>query len=420
MTTEPSKAESAAPVYVPTFDAFRGLAVLAIVVYHLILRSEWVPESGVLRSLFVTGPLSLDVLFLVSGFVLFLPVAVKGSLGRAGGFFLRRFARIAPAFYVSLLVILVLFPLLVQDPDSAGLPPRDALAVLYHALFIHNEVSIAFDAYYPGFGVNPAVWTLSVEIVFYLLLPLVAARYRRRPFLGLAIAVLITVAWRILLDPGTNYLENAINPSDLHQVWKQFPLFAVDFAAGMTTAVLYVDVVRGRRLQVFRERSTAIALASLAALAVLLVLIGTTLTASRDPLVIAGTGFQEPLVASVLFPLLVATFALSVSLTTGPLWRALTNRPIRKLGDISYGIYLYHLLVISFAAATLGFATGDFADFLLYAVFALPVSVLLGWLSLTFVERPARRWARRLARRPGSHTASGAASSSISGSSGTR
>ena len=81
MTTEPSKAESAAPVYVPTFDAFRGLAVLAIVVYHLMLRSEWVPESGVLRSLFVTGPLSLDVLFLVSGFVLFLPVAVKGSLG---------------------------------------------------------------------------------------------------------------------------------------------------------------------------------------------------------------------------------------------------------------------------------------------------------------------------------------------------
>ena len=97
---------------------------------------------------------------------------------------------------------------------------------------------------------------------------------------------------------------------------------------------------------------------------------------------IAGTGFQEPLVTSVLFPLLVATFALSVSLTTGPLWRALTNRPIRKLGDISYGIYLYHLLAISFAAATLGFATGDFADFLLYAAFALPVSVLLGWLSL--------------------------------------
>ena len=77
------------------------------------------------------------------------------------------------------------------DPPShlgrptAGLPPRDALAVLYHLLFLHNEVSIAFDAYYPGFGVNPAVWTLSVEIVFYLLLPLVATRYRRHPFIGL-------------------------------------------------------------------------------------------------------------------------------------------------------------------------------------------------------------------------------------------
>src|SRR3954451_1648325 len=112
MTTEASKGESAAPVYVPTFDAFRGFAVLAIVFYHLMLRSEWVPERGTIRALFVTGPMSLDVLFLISGFVLFLPVAARGSLGGTAGFFLRRYMRIAPAFYVSLLVALVLFPLL--------------------------------------------------------------------------------------------------------------------------------------------------------------------------------------------------------------------------------------------------------------------------------------------------------------------
>lgn len=423
MRTEASKPESAAPVYVPAFDAFRGFAVLAIVIYHLMLRSEWVPERGTIRALFVTGPMSLDVLFLISGFVLFLPVASRGSLGSSAGFFLRRYMRIAPAFYVSLLVALVLFPLLVPDPHSSGLPPRDALAVLYHLLFIHNEVSIAFDAYYPGFGVNPAVWTLSVEIIFYLLLPLVATRYRRHPLLGLAVAIAVTVVWRILLDPGTDYLENAINPSDRHQLWKQFPLFAVDFAAGMTTAALYVEAVRGR-LRALKEHAVAVAAVSLLALVGLLLYTGTTLVASKDPLTIAGTGFQEPVVTSIAFPLLVGLFALSVALAPAPWQRPVTNRAARKLGDMSYGVYLYHLMVISFAAATLGFAKGDFGDFLVYAAFALPVSLLLGWLSLTLVERPTRGWARRLARRlqrPSDNaTTSGAATNIISGSSGTR
>jgi peptidoglycan/LPS O-acetylase OafA/YrhL len=423
MTTEASKAESAAPVYVPAFDAFRGFAVLAILVYHLMLRSEWVPARGTIRALFVTGPMSLDVLFLISGFVLFLPVAARGSLGSSAGFFLRRYMRIAPAFYVSLLVALVLFPLLVTDTHSAGLPPHDALAVLYHALFIHNEVSIAFDAYYPGFGVNPAVWTLSVEIIFYLLLPLVATRYRRHPLLGLGIAIAVTVAWRILLDPGAHYLQNAIAPSDRHQVWKQFPLFAVDFAAGMTTAALYIEAVRGR-LRALRNNAAAAAGVSLVALVALLLYTGTTLTGSRDPLTIAGTGFQEPVVTSIVFPLLVGLFMLSISLAPARWQRPVTNRVSRKLGDISYGVYLYHLLVISFAAATLGFAKGSFGDFLLYAVFALPLSLLLGWLSLTVVERPARRWGRKVARRfqrPSDPAAtSGAATSIMSGSSGTR
>ena len=423
MRTEASKPESAAPAYVPAFDSFRGFAVLAIVVYHLMLRSEWVPERGTIRALFVTGPLSLDVLFLISGFVLFLPVASRGSLGSTAGFFLRRYMRIAPAFYVSLLVALVLFPLLVVDPDSAGLPPRDGLAVLYHVLFLHNEVSIAFDAYYPGFGVNPAVWTLSVEIVFYLLLPLVATRYRRHPFAGLAIAAAITVAWRLALDPGTNFLENAINPSDRHQVWKQFPLFAVDFAAGMTAAVLYVDAVRGR-LTALKEHAAAIAGVSLLALVALLLYTGTTLTGSPDPLTIAGTGFQEPVVTSIAFPLLVAVFTLSASRAPASLQRPLTNRAARTLGAMSYGVYLYHLLVISFAAATLDLPKGDFGDFLAYAAFALPVSLLLGWLSLVVVERPARRWGRRIARRlqrsSDKATTSEAATSIMSGSSGTR
>ena len=400
MTTEAAKPASAAPFYVPAFDAFRGFAVMAIVVIHLMFRSQWVPESDVARSVFVSGFLAVDVFFLISGFVLFLPVAVRGTLGDTRAFFIRRYMRIAPAYYVCIALTLLLLPLLLPDPSSPGLPPHDALATLVHVLFLQNEVGIAYGPFYPGFGVNAAVWTLSIEIIFYALLPLVAVWYRRHPFTGLAIAALVTVCWRLALEPPHDYLRNTLAPSDLHQIFKQFPMFTLDFAAGMTAAVVYVSIVTEGRLDWFRRRATPIAVVTCLALLVALVVTGGRMSGSRDHLVIAGAAFHEPVMVAVAFPLLFAVFALAASLAARWVQWPLTNPGSRKLGDLAYGIYLYHLPLIAFAATTLGFARGgSFGDLLLYAVFTIPLALGLGWLSLVLVESPARSWGRNLARR---------------------
>ena len=428
---EPARPGSAAPVYVPSFDAYRGFAVMAIVVVHLMFRSQWVPESDIARSLFISGFLGVDVFFLISGFVMFLPVAARGTLGDVRAFFIRRFARIAPAFYVAMFVTLALLPLLLPDTSDPRLPPHDVLSVIAHLLFVHNEVSIAYDAYYPGFGVNPAFWTLSIEIIFYALLPLVAVRYLRRPFVGVAIAAVFTLVWRLALDPPHDYVQNALNPSDLHQVWKQFPLFAVDFAAGMTLALVYVRTLRGEWLGWLRRHATPVAAVSSVVLLFTLIATGSTLSGSREHLVIAGAAFMEPAPVAIVFPLLFAAFALAVSFTPARLQWPLTNRAARKLGDLAYGVYLYHLVLIAFAATTLDFPTdGTFGAFAAYAAFTIPLSLVLAWLSLVLVERPTRGWARRLARRiqrrdnldsaGDSASTAGAAKSIISGSSGTR
>lgn len=400
MTTEAAKPASAAPFYVPAFDAFRGFAVMAIVVIHLMFRSEWVPASDAARSAFVSGFLAVDVFFLISGFVLFLPVAVRGTLGDTRAFFIRRYLRIAPAYYVCIALTLLLLPLLLPDPGDPGLPPHDALATLVHVLFLQNEVGIAYGPFYPGFAVNAAVWTLSVEIIFYLLLPLVAVWYRRHPFTGLAAAALVTVCWRLALEPPHDFLRNTLAPSDLHQIFKQFPLFTLDFAAGMTAAVVYVSIVTEGRLEWFRRHATPIAVGTCVALLAMLVVTGGRLTGSREHLVIAGAAFHEPIAVAVAFPLLFAVFALSASLAARWVQWPLTNRASRKLGDLAYGVYLYHLPLIAFAATTLGLATGGtFGDLLLYAAFTIPLALGLAWLSLVLVESPARNWGRNLARR---------------------
>jgi peptidoglycan/LPS O-acetylase OafA/YrhL len=81
----------------------------------------------------------------------------------------------------------------------------------------------------------------------------------------------------------------------------------------------------------------------------------------------------------------------------------------RRLGDISYGIFLIHLVVITYAVRLLfehstaspGIvnANGSLGTFVALAAIVLPLSVGYGYVSGRFLEQPIRRWAHRFGRR---------------------
>jgi peptidoglycan/LPS O-acetylase OafA/YrhL len=330
---------------------------------------------------------------------MFLPVAARGTLGDLRAFAIRRVARIAPAYYVSLAALIALWPLLTHGRDVIGPNPWEPLPLLWHVLFLQNEAAIGYPAYFPGFAVNPAIWTLSVEMIFYLVLALVAGAYLRRPWLGLAIGIAITVIWRIALDPPDDHVQNAFAPPDRHLIWKQFPLFAVDFAAGMTAAWVLVRLRRGPA-ELARRLATPVAALSLLLFLGLMVLVGMGTTRSRDLLVIAGAGFQEPLILAIAVPIVFAVFAVATDFLPARLSFPLTNPVSRWVGEVSYSVYLYHLIVIQLCVARFGFPTeGRFVDMLRLALVVLPVSLALGWISYVLVERPARRRAQKFTRR---------------------
>jgi peptidoglycan/LPS O-acetylase OafA/YrhL len=97
-----------------------------------------------------------------------------------------------------------------------------------------------------------------------------------------------------------------------------------------------------------------------------------------------------------------AIATLMVALCLGP---ALPRRPfeapaVRKLGDISYGIYLSHypIVVLVFAAIDLD-RLSDLSRFLVLTAIVVPTAILYGYLSARFLEQPIRRWARKYGRR---------------------
>lgn len=90
----------------------------------------------------------------------------------------------------------------------------------------------------------------------------------------------------------------------------------------------------------------------------------------------------------------------AVALGPAYMLKPFVNRAATWLAEVSYGLYLIHLVVGTFVGLALGLprdgAPGTIA---LWFLVVLPLSLGYAYLSVRFVERPVRRWARRLGRR---------------------
>jgi len=372
-----------------TLDGIRGFVVLSIVVAHIFAVSSWVPAREDLVGLRLSMYFSVDFLFVVSGFVMLLPAVARGSLGSVRSYAMRRVGKLVPSYYVSILVTLAVLPMI-----PAWYPARDdAAAVVAHLLFL--QVPFTWESV--GLGSNLLWWSLSTIAAFYLVLPLVAGRYLRHPLLGLLLAISISVAWQLQFG-----FQDARWAAEL-------PRFLDDFAIGMTAAVVCVAAQRRLPPQRLRLACAWLLVPAGAVLLYLLDVVGDTV-ARGD-----ARRYEE----SPLLSLTVATTFAVLLVATAFLPRALqwpfSNRVSRRLGDISFGVFLYHFLIIHVVLTLMGLSLASTAELSPQASWALvgeltlivvPASLAIAWLSTVLVERPLRARVRRYARRFEGHGAS--------------
>ena len=115
-----------------------------------------------------------------------------------------------------------------------------------------------------------------------------------------------------------------------------------------------------------------------------------------------GSDFGEPTWFAIAIPLVFALMMAGTAFTPSWLQWPFANRGVRWLGTVSYGVFLYHIIVLEIVVRVFGFQP-DHATSTLLAVLALvvPLSLLLGWLSLKLVEEPGNRRVRALAAEAG-------------------
>jgi peptidoglycan/LPS O-acetylase OafA/YrhL len=321
---ETARGTATAKTRLGALDGLRAVAVTAVIVYHLDPR--WLPS----------GFLGVDVFMVASGFIvtkLLLDEHRRAGRVRIGAFLGRRFRRLVPALMLLLAAVALWTRAFESATVGASVRSQGIAAVFY----VTNWKLIADGVSYGGVigAESPLVhlWSLAVEEQFYLLWPpvliglLVVGRGRRwlLAVAAAAGALLSATLMALWYSPG----------EDPIRIYYGTDTRAQAFLLGALGAIILPRLTARTRAYVSRLGIVA-----------LVGVVAVMFTDSPDFLYRGGFG----LVA------LGAAAAALATTGTGPVTSLLDRAPLRAVGRVSYGLYLWHWPAVVFLTpARLGF-----------------------------------------------------------------
>jgi len=292
--------------YVPQLDGLRAIAVLLVLLTHF-----WTyPADFTITNRFAAaGWIGVDLFFVLSGFLITgILWDTRGKAGYYRNFFARRSLRIFPPYYLLLVLVFVVLPLV------ATLPPQLQSDSWLYFLYLGNFALAAGG--WQLFLID-ITWSLSIEEQFYLVWPWLVRAFSLQRMIGICLALIVLAPLlRTLLWNEDRWMW-------LHMLT---PLRADSFAVGALAALSLRQGWRIPALRVFTGGA----------------LLLTALIAS-------GSFARDSMIAGTIGYSLTALTA-GAGLLAAMKSRWLNFAPLRYVGKVSYGVYLYHpicLMVMS-------------------------------------------------------------------------
>jgi peptidoglycan/LPS O-acetylase OafA/YrhL len=299
--------------HIPALDGLRAIAVLMVLVTHF-----WgdPAEHPLLNRLAAAGWAGVDLFFVLSGFLITsILLASKERPHYYRNFYARRTLRIFPLYYLVLAVVLIALPFVSTLPTQLM-----ADRWLYFAYL--SNVALAIGGW--QLFLIDITWSLAIEEQFYLGWPsIVRALTTSRLVIVCAILlVLAPIARLVAFDAlGWRWIHMAT------------PFRLDAFAVGGLLAVVHVS------------HRAAAALFGVSGLALLtLVLTGRF---ARDSFLVGTVGYS----------LTALTSGAALKLATASRW--LAWRPLRRIGEVSYGMYLLHPICLVAISVAFGVIEAD-------------------------------------------------------------
>lgn len=307
----------------PLIDVLRGFSALLVVFYHVIAHRHWTDfPAGGIGKLPMLGWVGVDLFLVISGFVIgktAMDAQRSGEPWRAN-YFERRLRRIVPLYVATIAMYVALV-----NPDILRFGWASVYHMVAHLFFVHNIWHETHGS------INPPNWSVGLEMQFYVLIALCAPWLARTNIVKVFfIWVAIAVAWKygstVVFPPGASIaiiqfiyasqlpgvldefvcgicIAKLAQAGALHFTWRRFIAWAI--AAALLLTAAWITVEDGSKY--WQSAPTIIGWRTLVCM-----------------------GFAALLACVVMIPFDGGWV----------LW------PLRYLGEISYGIYLWHMPVL--------------------------------------------------------------------------
>jgi peptidoglycan/LPS O-acetylase OafA/YrhL len=351
--------------------SLRFFAALHVVLFHL--RVTRILDGGPwwYQNFASIGYVGVNFFFVLSGFILVYTYA--GPSLEARKFWQARFARIYPAYIVSLIVSAPFFFFAVRHlnlPFFAWSKDHLVLASILTVCLLQSWLPQAALTW------NSVCWSLSVEAFFYAVFPFalrhVTSISQRRLLVGIAGFSFLSLSFSLaylLLHPDR---ADKISSGATDLFWKNILSFnpvvrLPEFLVGMCAGSLFLSTKNHRRCAAHLVAAGLVILATL------------TLLAGRVPSPLISAGFLSPAFAAVIY-----------GIALQPRWASfLASRFLVLLGDASYSLYLLHSIVISRA-----FDAMPYLPPRIRVAASLAAAIGAALLCYELIEQPARKLLR--------------------------
>ncbi|OBB13242.1 acyltransferase [Mycolicibacterium setense] len=349
---------------VSALTGVRAVAAMTVMGTHAAYGTGLLSQ-GYLGLLSARLEIGVAIFFVLSGLLLFRPwvqAAASGADAPSARRYARnRFRRIMPAYAVTVLIVYAIYELRPVHPN-----PGHTWTGLLRNLTLTQIYSDNYFTDYLHQGLTQ-MWSLAVEVAFYAVLPLLAyvllalvCRNRFRPVLlltGLAVLAAVSPVWLVLLH-NTDWLPVGAG------AW--LPHYLVWFVAGMMLAVLARMGVR------------CYALAALPLALACYLVVSTPIAGTTTALTL---GLPQDLAKTMFYALIAALVVAPLVLGGGGLYaRVMGSRPMVALGEISYEIFLLHVVAMGLVMEfVLGWNVYTGSAAVLFVV-TLTVTVPFAWL----------------------------------------
>jgi peptidoglycan/LPS O-acetylase OafA/YrhL len=372
--------------YIPELDGLRFIALIAVMLWHASIRATRYSESNGMTSglywFFPHGEVGVLLFFFISGYVVSQPFIHRPrAQWGVPSFYLSRAIRIYPPYLVALTVCYLVLQVIGHVPKGASsynssnisLTSSYLASLFYAHGFVFNVPS----------RLNPPIWSLEIEIAFYVFAPLIlhaymkiASKTHRLICLGGVIGGLVA------------FNAVAASHSEIEDSYRWAPLIhGYLFLFGILVADVFGEKIsRPRPKNFYCDIVFAIGLSGL---------LGVGLKMTQVDADFPG-GWWTLATEFCILAFLALTF---VGAFYGSLSSAFLSLPwIRWIGTMCYSIYLTHIVVMQATSELIAKAlqlTSPWAIWSVWICVLVPVSLVCGLIFYVFVERPFALAAQR-------------------------